>query len=78
MIAAPLSTRRRAIYAALALLSLFSVALIVTRYFYSQEPLFGGLIWNLFLAWIPFVLSVVLYDLHRAGALMRFEVVEER
>ena len=31
MVAAPLSTRRRAIYAALALLSLFSVALIVTR-----------------------------------------------
>ena len=59
MIAAPLSTRRRAIYAALALLSLFSVALVATRYFYSREPLFGWLIWNLFLAWIPFVLSVV-------------------
>ena len=68
MVAAPLSTRRRAIYAALALLSLFSVALIVTRYFYSHEPLFGGLIWNLFLAWIPFGLSIVLYDRHRAGA----------
>ena len=71
MVAAPLSTRRRAIYAALALLSLFSVALIVTRYFYSREPMFGGLIWNLFLAWIPFVLAVVLYDLHRAGARLR-------
>ena len=68
MVAAPLSTRRRAIYAALALLSLFSVALIVTRYYYSREPFFGGLIWNLFLAWIPFVLSIVLYDRHRAGA----------
>ena len=68
MVAAPLSTRRRAIYAALALLSLFSVALIITRYVYSHEPLFGGLIWNLFLAWIPFGLSIVLYDRHRAGA----------
>ena len=68
MVAAPLSTRRRAIYAALALLTLFSVALITTRYFYSREPLFGWLIWNLFLAWIPFGLAIVLYDRHRAGA----------
>ncbi len=65
---ADISGRRRAIYAALALLSLFSVALIVTRYVYSSEPLFGGLIWNLFLAWIPFGLSIILYDRHRAGA----------
>jgi uncharacterized membrane protein len=63
-----LSRRRRAVYAALALLSLFSVALIVVRYVYSREPLFGGLIWNLALAWIPFGLSIVLYDRHRAGA----------
>ena len=63
-----ISRRRRAIYAALALLSLFSVALIITRYVYSNEQLFGGLIWNLFLAWIPFGLSIVIYDRHRAGA----------
>ena len=71
VIAAPLSTRRRAIYAALALLSLFSVALVATRYFYSREPIFGWLIWNLFLAWIPFGLSVLIYDRHRAGARLR-------
>jgi uncharacterized membrane protein len=63
-----MSTRRRAIYAALALLSLFSVALVATRYFYSREPIFAWLIWNLFLAWIPFGLSIVLYDRFRAGA----------
>ena len=68
VVAAPLSPRRRAIYAALALLSLFSVALIATRYYYSREQLFGGLIWNLFHAWIPFVLAIALYDRHRAGA----------
>jgi uncharacterized membrane protein len=68
MVAAPLSTRRRAIYAALGLLSLFSVALVATRYFYSREPIFGWLIWNLFLAWIPFGLSILIYDRHRAGA----------
>ncbi len=62
------SRRRRAIYAALALLSLFAVALVVARYAYSQEPRFGGLIWNLFLAWIPFGLATLVYDRHRAGA----------
>ncbi len=62
-----ISGRRRAIYVALALLSLFSVALIAARYVYSGEPLFGYLIWNLFLAWIPFGLSIVIYDRHRAG-----------
>ena len=62
------SRRRRAIYLALALLSLFSVALVVARYVYSREPLFGGLIWNLLLAWIPFGLALVIYDRHRGGA----------
>lgn len=62
------SFRRRAVYAALALLSLFSVLLIVARSVYSGEPLYGWLIWNLFLAWIPFGLAIVLYDRHRAGS----------
>ncbi len=62
-----ISGRRRAIYAALGLLSLFSVALIAVRYVYSSEPLFGYLAWNLFLAWIPFGLAIVIYDRHRAG-----------
>lgn len=62
-----LSLRRRAVYAALGLLSLFSVALIVVRYLYSSEPMFGGLIWNLLLAWIPFGLAILIYDRHRAG-----------
>jgi len=62
-----LSLRRRAVYAALGLLSLFSVALIVVRYLYSSEPMFGGLIWNLLLAWVPFWLAILIYDRHRAG-----------
>ena len=62
------SRRRRAIFAALALLSLFSVALVLARYAYAGEARFGGLIWNLFLAWIPFGLAILVYDRHRAGA----------
>ncbi|NUT56513.1 MAG: DUF1361 domain-containing protein [Thermoleophilia bacterium] len=61
------SLRRRAVYAALGLLSLFSVALVFARYAYSGEPRFGWVVWNLFLAWIPFGLAILIYDRHRAG-----------
>ena len=49
-------------------MSLFSIALVFARYAYSHEPRFGWVAWNLFLAWIPFALAIVLYDRHRAGA----------
>lgn len=62
-----ISLRRRAIFAALGLLSLFSVALVFARYAYSGEARFGWVIWNLFLAWIPFALAILIYDRHRAG-----------
>ena len=42
--------------------SLFCVALVLVRYAESGSTNFFGLIWNLFLAWIPFVLAVVVYD----------------
>jgi uncharacterized membrane protein len=64
----PSSRRRRATYAALAFASLLSVALVAVRFAYAREPVHGGLIWNLFLAWIPFGLAIVVYDRHRAGA----------
>ena len=40
--------------------SLFCVALVLVRE--SGSAKFGGLIWNLFLAWIPFLLAVAVYD----------------
>jgi uncharacterized membrane protein len=43
--------------------SLFCVALVLVRYAKSGGSTeYMGLIWNLFLAWIPFVLAVVAYD----------------
>jgi len=42
--------------------SLFCVALVLVRYAESGSPKFTGLIWNLFLAWIPFLLAVLVYD----------------
>jgi uncharacterized membrane protein len=42
--------------------SLFCVALVLLRVSESGSTKFGGLIWNLFLAWIPFLLAVAAYD----------------
>jgi uncharacterized membrane protein len=43
--------------------SLFSVFLVIARIAYSDSGQFRNLIWNLFLAWIPFVLAYIAYAL---------------
>jgi uncharacterized membrane protein len=62
------SRRRLRVYVALAASSLFAISLVFARYAYSHEPRFAWVIWNLFLAWIPFVLAIAIYDRYRAGA----------
>jgi uncharacterized membrane protein len=42
--------------------SLFCVALVLVRNAHTGNVNFRYLIWNLFLAWIPFALSVFVYD----------------
>jgi len=39
--------------------SFFSVFLVIARMAYSDSQQYRGLIWNLFLAWIPFVLAYI-------------------
>ena len=56
------SRRRFVTVLALVAASLFCVALVAVRGLESGSPKFAGLIWNLFLAWIPFVLAVAVYD----------------
>jgi uncharacterized membrane protein len=57
------SSRRRLVTVfGLLAASLFCVALVVVRNIYTGDPDFRSLIWNLFLAWIPFALAVVVYD----------------
>jgi uncharacterized membrane protein len=46
----------------LLLASLFCVGLVVLRAIESGDSKFGGLIWNLFLAWVPFAVAVAVYD----------------
>ncbi len=43
--------------------SFVSVTLVVARMAYSDSQQYRGLIWNLFLAWIPFVLAYIAYAL---------------
>ena len=52
-----------AIFVLLTGASLFSVVLLFARMTYSESQQYRGLIWNLFLAWIPFVLAYIAYAL---------------
>jgi len=61
------SSRRIAVVAAFALASFGCSALVAIRVIHTGVPNFTYLIWNLFLAWIPFVLAILLYDGHRRG-----------
>ncbi len=56
------SRRRLATVLSLFAASLFCVALVVVRNVHTGNVNFRYLIWNLFLAWIPFALAVFVYD----------------
>lgn len=43
--------------------SAFCVLLVIARMAYSSTSGYSGLVWNLILAWIPFVLAYVAYIL---------------
>ena len=59
---------------ALTLASAFCVVLVVARAVATETAVFAWLVWNLFLAWVPFVLALVVYDGHRRGARPRLLV----
>lgn len=55
------SNRRVAVVASLAILSLFVLAMIAFRVLYTGTSEHTGIAWNLLLAWIPFVLALIVY-----------------
>jgi uncharacterized membrane protein len=64
MVARPRSSfsdRRIAIVGALAVLSLFTPAMLAFRVIYTGTGDHIGIAWNLVLAWVPFVLALVIY-----------------
>ena len=63
-----MSDRRLAILGSLLGLTLLVYAMVAVRVVYSGSPHWGALVWNLFLAWIPCVLALAVYDGYRRGA----------
>jgi uncharacterized membrane protein len=51
------------VFALLSLASLFCVTLVAARIVYSGVTQYTNLVWNLFLAWIPFVMAYLAYFL---------------
>jgi uncharacterized membrane protein len=62
------SRRRIAAVGSLLLCSGFALALLVARVVYTDSTQYRNLAWNLALAWAPFLLALVVYERHRAGA----------
>jgi uncharacterized membrane protein len=51
---------RKSVFALMISWGLFNTALIIYRMYYSETIVYLFLIWNLFLAWIPYVLGLVI------------------
>jgi uncharacterized membrane protein len=62
------STRRIVTFLALIGLSAFCVSLVVVRASATGTALWTWLVWNLVLAWVPFLLALLVYDGHRRRA----------
>jgi uncharacterized membrane protein len=62
------SDRRIAIVASLGVLSMFVIAMIAFQIIYTGTTENLGIAWNLFLAWIPFGLALIVYGRGRSGA----------
>ena len=60
----PTSSRRWS----LAGLSALVVAMVAVRVVYTGNSHYTNLVWNLFLAWIPFAIAIYVYDGYRRGS----------
>ena len=65
------SDRRIVIVASLAVLSMFVIAMLAFQIIYSGNSDNVALAWNLFLAWIPFVLALIVYDWGKSDACLQ-------
>lgn len=63
-----MSDRRLATLGSLLGLTLLVYAMVAVRVAYSDNLHYVALVWNLFLAWIPFVVALVVYDRYERGS----------
>jgi uncharacterized membrane protein len=63
-----MSNRRLVLLASLAGLSALVVAMVAVRVAYTGNSQYVSLLWNLFLAWIPFALALRVYEGYRRRA----------
>jgi uncharacterized membrane protein len=61
------SDRRVSVVFALVLASALCGALLLYRVEHTHAPSYKFLVWNLFLAWVPFAAALALYDANRRG-----------
>jgi uncharacterized membrane protein len=61
------SDRRVSVVFALVLASALCGALLLYRVEHTASPSYEFLVWNLFLAWVPFAAALALYDANRRG-----------
>jgi uncharacterized membrane protein len=62
------------VFVLLSAASVVCIALVLARISYSQTNRYGGLIWNLFLAWIPFILAYLAYMFSWRRSLMVYAI----
>ena len=65
------SRRRLLAVGALLLTSCFGLAMVAFRIAYTGTGQYRNLIWNLVLAWVPFLIALAVYDRHRRGVSAR-------
>jgi uncharacterized membrane protein len=65
------SRRRLAVVASLLAATGVAGAMLAARVVYTGSLDYANLAWNLVLAWVPFVLALIVYDRHRRGATTR-------
>jgi uncharacterized membrane protein len=63
-----------AIFTLMAIASAICVSLVAARIAYSDSKRYTGLVWNLFLAWIPFTLAYLAYTLSWKKQLLYFVI----
>jgi uncharacterized membrane protein len=62
------SDRRIGVVGSLAALSLFTLAMLAARVVYTRTGDHAWIAWNLVLAWVPFLVALVIYARARSGA----------